>query len=84
MVRWLYYIHIAGLHFHSSKIRVKSLSRLRSNTVDLFVGKTFLHGDALTLIMKTLLTSWCVSQWDRLIPMYLAQNGPIEEVRGLL
>lgn len=32
------------------------------NTVDLFVGKTRLHGDVLTLLMKTLLTSECVNQ----------------------
>ena len=32
------------------------------HTDDLFVGKTLLHGDVPTLLMKTLLTSWCVNQ----------------------
>ncbi|WP_343515121.1 hypothetical protein, partial [Klebsiella michiganensis] len=31
-------------------------------TDDLFVGKTLLHRDALTLLMKTLLTSRCINQ----------------------
>jgi hypothetical protein len=29
---------------------------------DLFVGKTLIHGDALTLLMKTLRTSRCINQ----------------------
>jgi hypothetical protein len=35
---------------------------LAEDTDDLFVGKTLLRGDALTLLMKALLTSWCVNQ----------------------
>ena len=35
---------------------------LAENTDDLFVGKTLLHGDVLTLQMKTLLTSGCTNQ----------------------
>ncbi|RXI18657.1 hypothetical protein DOD04_11830, partial [Klebsiella michiganensis] len=35
---------------------------LTENTDDLFVGKTLLHRDALTLLMKTLLTSRCINQ----------------------
>ncbi|TBL61158.1 hypothetical protein EYY97_11845 [Hafnia paralvei] len=32
------------------------------DTDDLFVGKMRLHGDVLTLLMKTLLTSRCINQ----------------------
>lgn len=35
---------------------------LAKDTDDLFVGKTLLHGDVLTWLMKTLLTSRCVNQ----------------------
>ena len=33
---------------------------LAENTDDLFVGKTLLHRNALTLLMKTLLASWYI------------------------
>ncbi|EKN5085485.1 hypothetical protein EFV65_14445 [Yersinia enterocolitica] len=35
---------------------------LAENTDDLLVGKTFLHGDVLMWLMKTLLTSGCTNQ----------------------
>ena len=35
---------------------------LAENTENLLVGKTFLHGDVLMWLMKTLLTSGCVNQ----------------------
>ncbi|ANJ95187.1 hypothetical protein ADP72_20330 [Serratia plymuthica] len=35
---------------------------LAEDTDDLFVGKTFLHWNVVTLLMKTLLTSRCINQ----------------------
>nr|WP_024966748.1 polyprenyl synthetase family protein [Pantoea sp. IMH] len=35
---------------------------LAQDAEDLFIGKSLLHGDVLTLLMKTLLTSRCINQ----------------------
>jgi hypothetical protein len=51
------------------------------NTVDLFVGKTRLHGDVLTLLMKTLLTSECVNQREQVTESRNAAVKPGCEIK---
>jgi hypothetical protein len=53
-----------GMLAANSRARNPGFS-LAEDTDDLFVGKTLLHGNVLMWLMKTLLTSMCINQWEQ-------------------